>query len=200
MVRLAAPASGCCLPGPGGGAAESIASMSARAPGVVVSSEDVPLAPQAAADELTRLYRLARALCGSADLAEDLVQETYARVLARPRLLRGGDTFSYMARALRNTFYNHLRSAGARPEQALPDDALERAAPGGSRGDPHAALVATELYRAIAALPADQREVIAIVDVAGLSYKEAARVLRVPPGTVMSRLSRGRARLGVALR
>jgi len=84
-------------------------------------------------------------LCGSADLAEDLVQETYARVLARPRLLRGDDAFSYMARALRNTFYNHLRSARARPEQAL---------------------------------AADQREVVALVDIAGLSYKEAARVLR----------------------
>ena len=62
---------------------------------------------------------------------------------------------------------------------------------GGGRGDPHAALEAAELYGALAALPADQREAIALVDVAGLSYKEAARVLRVPPGTIMSRLSRG---------
>ncbi|MDP1847381.1 MAG: RNA polymerase sigma factor [Solirubrobacteraceae bacterium] len=172
--------------------------MSARTPGAAASVQ-APLAPQAAADELTRLYRLARALCGSADLAEDLVQETYARVLARPRLLRGGDTFSYMARALRNTYYNHRRSARARPEQALADGELELAARNGSRGDPHAALVAAELYRAIATLPADQRVVIAVVDIAGLSYNEAARVLRVPPGTVMSRLYRGRARLAAAL-
>ncbi len=48
-------------------------------------------------------------------------------------------------------------------------------------------------------LPDDQREVIAVVDIAGLSYQEAARVLRVPPGTVMSRLYRGRARLAEAL-
>jgi len=172
--------------------------MSVRAPGAVASSDEAQLAPQAAADELTRLYRLARALCGSPDLAEDLVQETYARVLARPRLLRGGDTFSYMARALRNTFYNQLRSARTRPEQALADE-LELAACGGSRGDPYAALVAAEMYRVIATLPDDQREVIALVDIAGLSYKEAARVLRVPPGTVMSRLYRGRARLAQAL-
>jgi RNA polymerase sigma-70 factor, ECF subfamily len=104
-----------------------------------------------------------------------------------------------MARALRNTFYNHLRSARARPEQSLADGELELAARGGSRGDPHAALVATEVYRAIAALPDDQREVVAVVDVAGLSYKEAAGVLRVPPGTVMSRLYRGRARLADAV-
>jgi RNA polymerase sigma-70 factor, ECF subfamily len=173
--------------------------MSARAPGAVASSDEAQLAPQAAADELTRLYRLARTLCGSADLAEDLVQETYARVFARPRLLRGGDTFSYMARALRNTFYNDLRSARARPTQALPDDERAFAARSGSRGDPHAALVAAELYGAIATLPDDQREVIAFVDVAGLSYKEAARVLRIPPGTVMSRLYRARARLADAL-
>ena len=173
--------------------------MSASAPGATAISSEAQLVPQAAADELTRLYRLARALCGSADLAEDLVQETYARVLARPRLLRGGDTFSYMARALRNTFYNHLRSARVRPEHAAPADELELAAGGGAHGDPHAALVAGELYRAIAGLPGDQREVIALVDVAGLSYKEAAGVLRVPPGTIMSRLYRGRARLADAL-
>ena len=173
--------------------------MSASAPGATAISSEAQLVPQAAADELTRLYRLARALCGSADLAEDLVQETYARVLARPRLLRRGDTFSYMARALRNTFYNHLRSARVRPEHAAPADELELAAGGGAHGDPHAALVAGELYRAIAGLPSEQREVIALVDVAGLSYKEAAGVLRVPPGTIMSRLYRGRARLAEAL-
>lgn len=199
MVRLPVPAFGGCLHGVGLAWAKTIGTMSGRAQGAAASRDEAPLAPQAAADELTRLYRLARALCGSADLAEDLVQETYARVFARPRVLRGGDTFSYMARALRNTYYNHLRSARARPEQAAEADELERADRGGGRGDPHAALVSAELYRAIGALPDDQREVIALVDVAGLSYKEAARVLRVPPGTVMSRLYRGRGRLAEAL-
>lgn len=158
------------------------------------------LQPQAAADHLTRLYRMARALCGSAHLAEDLVQETYVRVLARPRMVRGGDDFSYMARALRNTFYNHVRDARARPEPAAASatDDRELADPSG-RGDPHAALLAGELYRSIAALPDDQREVIALVDVAGLSYKEAARAMRVPTGTVMSRLYRARARLADSL-
>ncbi len=130
MVRLTAPSSGCSLHGADAAIAKSIATMSARTPGAAASVQ-APLAPQAAADELTRLYRLARALCGSADLAVDLVQVTYARVLARPRLLRGGDTFSYMARALRHTFYNHLRSARARPDQALGRYELELAAGGG---------------------------------------------------------------------
>ena len=173
--------------------------MSSRGAGAAFSPGRSVLEPQAAADHLTRLYRLARALCGSAELAEDLVQETYARVLARPRLLRGADSFSYMARALRNTFLTHVRDAPTQPRApATAVDELELADPHG-RGDPHAALVALELYAAVAALPADHREVIALVDVAGLSYKEAARVLRVPPGTVMSRLYRGRAKLVDAL-
>ena len=162
------------------------------------SGTHIELAPQAAAEEHARLYRLARSLCGSADLAEDLVQETYARVLARPRLLRGGDTFSYMARALRNTFYNHVRRARSRAHVVEADE-VQLADPGGGRGDPHAALVAVELLHAIAGLPDTQREVVAIVDIAGLSYGEAASVLRVPPGTIMSRLCRGRARLAQAL-
>jgi len=155
------------------------------------------LEPDAAADHVTRLYRLACALCGSADLAEDLVQETYAAVFARPRLLRGGDDFAYLARALRNTFFNHLRGRGGRPEPLVADE-LEIADPRGD-SDPHAALLARELYGAIAALPEDYREVIALVDVAGLSYKETARALRVPTGTVMSRLHRARARVVEAL-
>jgi RNA polymerase sigma-70 factor (ECF subfamily) len=166
-------------------------------PSVASGPSERVLEPDAAADHVTRLYRLARALCGSADLAEDLVQETYAAVFARPRLLRGGDDFAYLARALRNTFSNHLRGRGGRPEPLVADD-LELADPRGD-ADPHAALLARELYGAIAALPEDYREVIALVDVAGLSYKETARALRIPMGTVMSRLHRARARVVEAL-
>ena len=60
-------------------------------------------------DHLDRLYRAAWALSGTRVDAEDLVQETYARVLARPRLLRNGDDLGYLLRALRNTFFRQKR-------------------------------------------------------------------------------------------
>ena len=62
------------------------------------------LDPARLGDHLDRLYRAAWALCGSREDAEDLVQETYARLLARPRLLRNEDDLGYLLRALRNTF------------------------------------------------------------------------------------------------
>ena len=62
------------------------------------------LEPERLSVHLERLYRAAWGLCGSAHDAEDLVQETYARVLARPRLLRAGDELPYLHRVLRNTY------------------------------------------------------------------------------------------------
>ena len=136
-----------------------------------------PLDPARLGDHLDRLYRAAWALCGSREDAEDLVQETYARVLARPRLLRNEDDLGYLLRALRNTFLNRKRSERSRIQPAPLPDELDLVA------DPHAlepqaALEAGELYAAIAALPGDFRDVLVAVDVAGLSYKETARALR----------------------
>src|SRR3954469_7922322 len=72
------------------------------------------LDPARLGDHLDRLYRAAWAMCGSREDAEDLVQETYARVLARRRLLRGDDDLGYLLRVLRNTHVSRLRSAGRR--------------------------------------------------------------------------------------
>ncbi len=153
------------------------------------------LDPQSVGDHLDRLYRAAWALCGSREDAEDLVQETYARVLARPRLLRERDDLGYLLRALRNTFLDQVRERGRRPVAAAV--ALEDVDPVDPRGDlrPEHAMESRELFAAIAALPADFRDVLVAVDVAGLSYKEAAVALRVRPGTVMSRLYRARERV-----
>jgi RNA polymerase sigma-70 factor (ECF subfamily) len=149
------------------------------------------LDPARLGDHLDRLYRAAWALCGSREEAEDLVQETYARLLARPRLLRNEDDLGYLLRALRNTFLNQKRTESRRlrpgplPEQL--DFVADPRAP-----QPQAALEAGELYAAIAALPGDFRDVLVAVDITGLSYKEAATVLRIREGTVMSRLYRAR--------
>ena len=149
------------------------------------------LDPARLGDHIDRLYRAAWALSGSREDAEDLVQDTYARVLARPRLLRNEDDLGYLLRALRNTFLTKKRTEGRRLRpDPLPDE-LELVADPHAR-EPHAALEAGELYAAVAALPDDFRDVLVAVDVTGLSYREAARALRIREGTVMSRLYRAR--------
>jgi RNA polymerase sigma-70 factor (ECF subfamily) len=149
------------------------------------------LDPARLGDHLDRLYRAAWALCGNRQDAEDLVQETYARVLARPRLLRKDDDLGYLLRALRNTFFHRRRTESRRLRPDPLDDNLDLVADPGAR-DPQAALEVGELYAAIAALPDHFRDVLVAVDVTGLSYKEAARALRIREGTVMSRLYRAR--------
>jgi len=152
---------------------------------------DRTLDPARLGDHLDRLYRAAWALCGSREDAEDLVQETYARVLARPRILRNDDDLGYLLRTLRNTFLNLKRSERSRlrpeplPEQL--DLVRDPRAP-----EPQDAVEAGELFAAVAGLPDDFRDVLVAVDVTGLSYKEAARALRIREGTVMSRLYRAR--------
>jgi RNA polymerase sigma-70 factor (ECF subfamily) len=152
------------------------------------------LDPARLGDHLDRLYRAAWALSGSREEAEDLVQETYARVLARPRFLRHEDDLGYLLRTLRNTFLTQRRNESRRLRPGPLPDELDLIADPQAR-DPHAALEAAELYAAIAALPTDYRDVVVAVDVSGLSYKEAARALDVPQGTVMSRLYRARQQL-----
>jgi RNA polymerase sigma-70 factor (ECF subfamily) len=150
------------------------------------------LDPARLGDHLDRLYRSAWALTGSREDAEDLVQETYARVLARPRLLRNEDDLGYLLRALRNTFFSRLKTERRRLRPGpLPDQLDDLVADPRAR-DPQAAVEAAELYSAVAALPEDFRDVLVAVDITGLSYKETARALRIREGTVMSRLYRAR--------
>jgi RNA polymerase sigma-70 factor, ECF subfamily len=158
---------------------------------VASSAERVRLDPQGASDHIDRLFRAAWALCGSREDAEDLVQETYARVLAKPRFLRSEDDLGYLLRTLRNTFLNQKRTQSRRLRTApLPEELDVIGDP--RSPDPAAAVEAREVYAAVAELPADYRDVLVAVDVTGLSYKEAARALRIPEGTVMSRLYRAR--------
>jgi RNA polymerase sigma-70 factor, ECF subfamily len=153
------------------------------------------LDPEAAGDHLDRLYRTARAMCGSPETAEDLVQETYLKVLSRPRFLRRDDDLGYLIRTLRNVWFSHLRARGARPQQAeLTADRIVAKA-----GDPQLSLEAREVLAAVADLPEEYRDAVAAVDIGGLSYAEAAKALGVAEGTIMSRLSRGRARVADAL-
>lgn len=126
------------------------------------------------------------------------MQETYARVMSRPRLLRREDDLGYLLRTLRNVFIDSRRAQARRPVGvALPaDEALADAR--GAR-DPERVMEATTVYDAIAALPDDFRAVIVAVDLVGLSYREAAAVLGTKEGTIMSRLYRARERVVAAV-
>jgi len=151
------------------------------------------LDPDSVVEHLPRLYRAARAWTRSREEAEDLVQETYARVLARPRLLRGEDELGYLLRALRNTLISQLRAQRRRPATVeLIDETAVEARAG---DDPAEAAEHRQVYAAIAELPAEFRDALVAVDIAGLSYPEAARALGVPEGTLTSRLFRARDRV-----
>ena len=156
------------------------------------------LDPQSLTQHVDRLYRAAWALCGSRDDAEDLVQETFARVLARPRVLRGDDDLHYLMRVLRNTYFTSRRTAGRRPVTVatLEDIAVPDSRP---TNRPEQALEMQELYATIAALPESFRLALVAVDVLGLSYREAARALRVREATLTTRLFRARRQLAKQL-
>jgi RNA polymerase sigma-70 factor, ECF subfamily len=152
------------------------------------------LDPAVLGDHVDRLYRAARGMCGSREEAEDLVQETFARVLQKPRFLRSDDDIGYLLRVLRNTFVSTRRSAARRPELLVQIDdlaSLEDA----SSADPERELDRSELYHAIAALPDAFRDALIAIDVMGLSYREAGRALRVREATITTRLHRARQRV-----
>ena len=167
---------------------------------MLVQGEQRRLDPETAGDHIDTLFRAACALCGSRQLAEDLVQETYVKVLARPRFLRRDDDLGYLIKALRNTWYSHLRGERTRREATVsgelaPDDLPART----SAGDPESSLEAGAVLDALADLPQPYREAVTAVDVAGLSYTEAARALGVRQGTIMSRVYRGREQVARAV-
>ena len=126
------------------------------------------------------------------------MQETYVQVLRKPRLLRSDDDLGYLMRVLRNTFYSRYRSEARRPRSS-PLEEHEDLVEGRPIAQPALAAETSEVIAAVAALEQPFRDVVAAVDLAGLSYREAARALRTREGTVMSRLSRGRAQVADAL-
>ncbi len=153
------------------------------------------LDPQSLPQHVDRLHRAAWALCGSRHDAEDLVQETFARVLARPRILHGQDELAYLMQVLRNTFLTQRRTASRRPQNA--QATIEDIEPADPRtGDrPEEAAQAQEVFGAIAALPENYRLALVAVDVLGLSYREAAKALGTREATIATRVFRGRERV-----
>jgi RNA polymerase sigma-70 factor (ECF subfamily) len=156
------------------------------------------LDPATLGDHIDRLYRAAWGLAGSREEAEDLVQETFARVLRKPRLLRSEDDIGYLLRVLRNTFFSQRRAAARRPRTTpFPDDldlVEDRAAV-----QPDARIESAELYATISKLPDDFRDALVAIDLIGMSYREAARALGVREATITTRLHRARQRLASSI-
>lgn len=149
---------------------------------------------------LPRLRRFALALAGSADRADDLVQSACERALrGQAGFVPGTRLDAWMFRIIRNLWIDGLRAEGGGLRRHVPVEEAEALhAPAGAAAV-EAAIVIEDVRRAMAALPEQQREIIVLVCIEGLSYREAAEVLDVPIGTVMSRLARARLALAAAI-
>jgi RNA polymerase sigma-70 factor, ECF subfamily len=167
---------------------------------MVVRVKERALDPDRLGDHVDRLYRAAWALCGSKEDAEDLVQDTYARVLARPRFLRGDDDLGYLLRVLRNTYVSRLRTAGRRPVGVPFAEEAPEPEDGSNMWRPDAALDVDLVFALISDLPDTFRDALVAVDVCGLSYAEAGRALGVREATITTRLHRARRQVAEGMR
>ncbi len=145
---------------------------------------------------LPRLRRFARSLARNRQDADDLVQITVERALARAEQLRPDHSLaSWLFGILRNAWIDEGRRRRRREALLEPEDIAERVGDPAAGSDPDLLC----LQDALARLPDDQRLAIALVLVEGFSYKEAATIMRVPVGTLTSRLARGREALQAML-
>jgi RNA polymerase sigma-70 factor (ECF subfamily) len=150
---------------------------------------------EAVAAEIPRLRRYARALLADDGEADDLIQDTLERALARLAQWREGDSpRKWLFSILHNLHVDGLRRKSRRPPHVgLESVGVDQSAPAadGASG--------RDLDQALQMLSVEQREVVLLVGLEGLSYAETADVLEIPVGTVMSRLARGRERLRVLM-
>jgi len=144
---------------------------------------------------IPHLRRHARGLVLDRDLADDLVQETLLRALAREhRWRRGSNLRAWLFTLMHNLFVSDYRRRRRSPVVVL-DEPPEQ----GSHADAGSDCSLRDVSRALERLPPAWREVLLLVSIEGLSYEETARVLGIPVGTVMSRLHRARRRLAECL-
>ncbi len=140
---------------------------------------------------IPRLRRYARALVRDAARADDLVQDTLERALAKLDLWRpDSDLRAWLFTMMHNLFVNQMRAVNSRALCEL-DEANDVPVSGGQVE----ALAVRDIHAALTRLPPEQREVMLLVGLEQFAYADAARILGVPLGTVMSRLSRARERM-----
>ncbi len=148
-------------------------------------------------EEIPALRRYARALCGDDTEADDLVQECLLRAVSRRHLwLAHRRLRPWLFTILHNVFVNTVRRNSRAPvidRPARPDEL------GAADDDPDQLCTLADFLAALQSLSAEQREVLLLVGLEQMSYKEVARIAGVPVGTVMSRLSRARSQLARCL-
>ena len=138
------------------------------------------------------LRRFARSLVGHAQDADDLVQAACEKALRNADQFQPGTRMdSWMYRIIQNLWLDDRRRARTRGTSVDPDDAY-LSDEGKAAQLPEDRMMLAQVRGAMATLPEGQREVLALIAIEGLSYKETAEVLNLPVGTVMSRLSRAR--------
>ncbi len=149
---------------------------------------------------LPRLRRFAYSLTGSMEEADDMVQTACVKALSRLDQFKPGTRLdSWMFRIIQTTWLDHVRSAPVRRTVADPDALDQAVATDPIEERTMARLALDKVREAMGGLPEDQRVLLGLVVVDGLSYRQAAESLGIPIGTVMSRLSRARRRLADAI-
>ncbi len=145
--------------------------------------------------QIPGLRRYARSLLGSAEGADDLVQDCLERALGKWRLFRPGTNLrAWLFTIMHNVFVNQATRRNRSPVMVEVDADADAVALPVAAGQENGLEVA-DLARRVASLPEDQREVLLLVGMEQMTYREVASVLGIPVGTVMSRLHRGRERL-----
>ena len=140
--------------------------------------------------QLPALRRYAYGLVREHDAADDLVQDCLERALSRWYLRRSdGDLRAWLFTILRNLYINSYRTRQRRGASAHLDQAVSQATP-----DPEARIEARDALAALDQLSEEHKSLLLLIGVEDFSYEEAAKVLGIPIGTVMSRLSRARQR------
>lgn len=146
------------------------------------------------AAELPRLWRYGLVLSGNRDTAEDLVQATCVRALERAHQFNAGTRLDrWLIAILHSIWLNEVRSRKVRQGQGLVDADAVLVFDGLRHIETN--ILAVQVLREVQELPEAQRETVYLVYVEGMTYREAADVLAIPIGTVMSRLAAARARL-----
>ena len=140
-----------------------------------------------------RLYAVCRRMTGDPNDASDACQEALIAIVRGLPAFDGRSAFGTWAyRVTTNACLDELRRRRRRPEPGLPEGPAEPASP---VDDAEGAATRVDLDTALQSLPADYRAAVVLRDVSGLSYEEIAATLMIPPGTVRSRIARGRAAL-----